>query len=59
MEPQSILLISLNGLILPILYILWKRLSVLHDNELREIEKKLIAIEAKLDAHIIYHLERK
>jgi hypothetical protein len=47
----------LGVLILPMLFFVWREMRRVRDNDLKHIQDGLDRIEAKLEAHLSWHLD--
>lgn len=55
----TIVLSVMNAIILPAIFFVWRHVTEIRRNDLTHIEDRLDRIEKKIDAHIIFHAERR
>lgn len=49
----------LSVLVLPLGYFIWRQGRALRDNEIRHLQETMNRMEAKLEAHLKWHLDRQ
>lgn len=59
MDWTSLVLGSLNAMIVGMTALLARSMRRMRENDLEHIQKSLDRVEGKLDAHLTYHLEHK
>lgn len=57
MEWLSLILSAISAVVLPFVFFTWRQARDIRENDLAHLSNRLERIEAKLDAHLQYHLE--